>query len=324
MVDLILLTGIFVVLSGVLAMVDAAVLSVSHVEIEEMVMKRQWGSHALRAIHKHITRAVVVIVIATNIVNVLGPILVGQRAIDLFGNEIIGVITGVLAFLTIIFSEILPKSLGAHYAPFIGRMSAPVILGCIYILYPLVRALEIFARLFQSGRRVIGTEEQIRSLVTTGRKSGHIETDEGQLIHRAFILNDKTAADIMTPLKDVLFVLAHETPNEVVAKPMHKRVSRYPVFGKSMHDFLGIVMSQDLLEAIAEGKGDAPVTDLIREGVLVPAHQRSDELINVFREKHSHLAVVQENGKTVGVVTLEDVLEELVGDIEDEADIEHA
>ena len=303
-------------------MIDAAVLSVERAEVEAMVERREWGSKPLQKVVKRMSRSVVVIVIITNTINVLGPIVVGQIAISTYGSTIIGVITAILTFGTIIFSEIIPKSVGAHHAPLIARFASPAILIIGLLLWPIVIVLEWFANLFSSGKRAVGTEEQIRALVQLGRRAGHIETDEGQLIHRAFILNDKTAADIMTPLKDIVGISEDMTIRDASKKVFSQTYSRYPVFGSSIHDITGLAMSHDILEALSQGRDDQSIQRITRDALLVDAHLRSDELLVFFRDEHIHLAVVQDNGKTVGIVTLEDVLEELVGEIEDEIDVE--
>jgi len=322
MLELVLCIAAFIVLSGLMAMVDSAVLSVSLGEVEEMVLRKKWGALALQIISQRITRALVIIVLITNTINILGPILAGKKAIDLYGDAVIGVITAVLTFGTIVFSEIIPKSLGTHYAPLIARASAPFILVLVYGLYPVVIALEWISNLLKSGQRRIGTEAQIRSLVTIGRRAGYIESDEGQLIHRVFILNDKTAADVMTPLKDIVGVDAAATVAQVAQRVLGHVYSRHPVFGKSIHDIKGMVMSRDILEALSEGKELESVSTIVRPALTVPANMRSDELLVLFRDRHIHMAIVQHLGKTFGLVTLEDVLEELVGEIEDEKDAE--
>ena len=312
----------FIALSGLMAMVDAAVLSVSRGEIEEMVMRKYSGAVALRSIAQRIGQALVIIVLFTNTINILGPILAGKKAADTWGDASIGVITAILTFGTIIFSEIIPKSLGTHYAPKIARVSAPIILSLIYVLYPIVRALERMSNLLKSGERPIGTEAQIRSIVSLGREAGHIEEDEGQLIHRAFILNDKTAANIMTPLRNLVGVEAKATISEAATRLAAEDFSRYPVFGKSMHEVVGMVLIRDVLAAINENRGDEQVESILRQPLVVPHDVHSDRLLVLFRDKHIHMAVVQQAGKTVGLVTFEDVLEELVGEIEDEMDVE--
>jgi CBS domain containing-hemolysin-like protein len=126
----------------------------------------------------------------------------------------------------------------------------------------------------------------------------------------------------MTPLKDIEYVSETSTVRQAANRVFHNTYSRYPVFGKSIHDVRGIVMSYDILEALAEGKDDELITSIIREALVVDAKTRSDELLVLFRDKYIHLAVVQEDEHTVGLVTLEDVLEQLVGAIEDEKDVE--
>lgn len=322
MISLVLLILAFLALSGVLAMIDAAILSVSRAEVEELVLLKKGGSSALLWVTRNLTKSVVVIVIATNVINILGPILAGQKAIALFGNEAIGVITAVLTFGTIVFSEIIPKSLGAHYAPTVGRFAAPLIAVAIIGLYPLVIVLEKLAKYFQSGKRVIGTEAQIRSLVKIGGAAGHIEADETQLIQRAFVLNDRLARDIMIPRKDIAAIAENLTIREAADVVFKHHYSRYPTHRGNMDEISGIVMSKDILLSLAAGRDSEPVKELARDALLVPASKKADDLLVLFRNRAVHLAIVRDQEKTVGLVTLEDVLEELVGEIEDETDVE--
>lgn len=324
MTILILLIVTFVALSGLMAAVDAALLSVTMPEVHELVLKEKRGAQALRSLKSKLTRAVVVIVILTNTINVLGPIVVSQHAVSTFGHGVLGVVTVVLAIGTIVFSEIIPKAVGTHYAPTIGRLAAFPVRVLQTLFYPLVFVLEGLSRFFTSGQRRIGTEEQIRSLTTIGRRAGFIEHDEGRMIHRAFVLNDRTAADIMTPLDRVVSLRASETIVDAAAKVRSKRYSRFPVLGDSPDDVVGIALIRDLLEAAAEGRGHASVQSIARSVVQVSSDTRSDALLLIFRRRHIHMAIVTDASKTVGVVTLENVLEELVGEIEDERDIEVA
>jgi CBS domain containing-hemolysin-like protein len=310
----------FLFLSGLLALVDAAVLSVTRAETEEMVIQGKPGAAALKLVKQKITQAVVVIVIVTNTINVLGPILVGQRATILYGSTVIGIITAVLTFGTIIFSEIIPKSLGTHYAPLISRMAAPVIVALTYGLYPLVILLEKTAAFFQRGERKIGTETQIRSLVKIGLRAGRIEEDEGQLIQRAFVLNDRTAEAIMTPLNKMVSLPETATVREAAQVVFDHEYSRYPVVGKTPDEVKGMVLSREILSALADGRDDEPVSSFVHSIPRVKAEKRSDTLLLMFRDRQKHLATVHREGKTIGLVTLEDVLEELVGEIEDEKD----
>ncbi|HVW67090.1 MAG TPA: hemolysin family protein [Candidatus Peribacteraceae bacterium] len=320
MSELIALIIGFVLLSGFWAMIDAAILSVSIAEVEEMRKKKLWGSTQLKFLIKDLTRAIVVIAILTNLTNIIGPVLIGAVSAHLFEDHIIGFITAGLTVVTIIFSEIIPKAIGAHYSPLISRMIAPVLRVFTFIFLPVVWVLERFVRVFKSGKRNIGTEDQIRALVDIGGRAGHIDYDEKELIHRAFILNDRKAKDVMTPIEDVIMLPLTATMKQAAKKIFRHQFSRYPVYGESPDDMKGMVLSSDVLQALADDEDKKPLSDLLREIVFVPSTIRCDDLLGVFRRKQIHLAAVQQNGKIVGIVTLEDVLEELVGEIEDEMD----
>lgn len=317
---LVILTIAFLLVSGLLAAIDAAFLSVTRPEVEEMIHHGKRGALHLRDAKRKIARTVVVIVILTNTVNVLGPILVSRRAFELYGSHVIGIITLILTVGTILFSEILPKALGVHFAPVISRFSIPIIRLVTILLYPIVIALAWLSELFLMGKRQIGTEEQIRSLATIGRRAGFIEHDEGLLIHRAFVLNDRTAGDIMTPLDIVSTFRITDTIRDISAEVRRCIYSRYPVLSESSNELLGIVMARDVLAALSDGREDDFVTSIIRPGLVVSSDTRSDALLALFRDRHIHMAAVERQNLIVGIVTLEDVLEELVGDIEDEKD----
>ena len=320
MFELVVFIVTFIVLSGLVAMIDAAVLSVSNAETEEMVVKKLWGSLPLQKITRRLTRALVVIVIVTNSINILGPILVGQSAVATYGPGAIGWVTVVLTLGTIVFSEIIPKSVGAHYAPQISRFASWPILALTYALYPLVLSLDAFSQLFRKGKRRVGTEMQIRALTTLGRRAGYIEPDEGLLVHKAFILNDRSAADIMTPRSEIVALNGELTLAEVSKEVFASGFSRYPVFGESQDDFKGVALARDILKEIVRGGEERSLLSVVREGLVVPVHRRCDHLLLFFRLKRLHLAIVEDAGRTVGIVTLEDVLEELVGEISDEKD----
>lgn len=312
----------FLALSGLMAAIDAAVLSVTHPEIDEMIQLGSWGARRLQRVRRHIRRSVVVIVIVTNTINVLGPILCSHAAFQEFGPEVLGIMTLVLTFGTIVFSEIIPKALGTHYSPLISRVAAPSIQMLDYALYPLVSGLAWLSKHFTKGTRPIGTEEQIRSLVTIGRRAGFIESDESHLIQRAFVLNDRTAGDVMTRLPDVVGLRDDQTIAEAAEVVHRNAYSRYPVFGRSRDAIRGLVLSRDILGALVEGRSTDPLHTIVRPALVIDAARRSDELLVIFRDCHVHLAIVHRNRKTIGIVTLEDVLEELIGEIEDEKDIE--
>ncbi len=320
MLELVIIIVSVLVLSGFFSGAEATLISITQAEVETLAQEKRWGANILQSVHKRLSRAIIAIVVMNNVVNIVGSILVGNVAMRLYGSAQLAIVTTGLTFGVIIFSEILPKSLGMHYAHHIAVPVAVVIRLLMFLLLPFISLMEMMTNLFKKGERKIGTEQQIRSLVTIGRRAGYIENDEGQLIHRAFILNDKKAKDIMTHLKDIISVSYGDTIGEAAKKVLKENYSRFPVFGDSIHDVKGIVMAYDILQALAEDNNNDHISTIVQPALTVSNVMRSDKLLALFRDKRMHLAVVQENRKTVGLVSLEDVLEELVGEIEDEFD----
>jgi CBS domain containing-hemolysin-like protein len=322
MIELAIVIAIILLLSGFFSGSEAALVSITDAEVHSMLQKKRIGSVMLNRVNKQLNRSVITIVVWNNVVNIVGSIWAGQIVIKMYGDAVLAVMTTGLTFGIIIFSEIIPKAIGIHYAERIALLTAPLIFMLTTVMLPLIVALEWITNIFKKGERKVGTEDQIRSLVTIGRRKGHIESDEGQLIHRAFILNDKKASDIMTPLKDIIGLNIDDSLGEAWQKIDHEPHSRFPVFGTSMHEVVGMIIKQEVLQALYEKQGGTSVESITREVLIVQSDMRSDELLALFRDKHTHLGVVQNDKHTVGLVTLEDVLEELVGDIEDETDVE--
>jgi CBS domain containing-hemolysin-like protein len=319
MVELLVTAGVFVLASGLMALIEAAVLSVTQVEAETMVQRGLRGARQLLQIKSRLTSAVVVMVVFTNVINILGPVLVGAIAVELFGSTVLGVITAILTFATIVFSEIIPKSLGTHYATRISRLVAPGLRVLTMVFLPIVWLFERLTGALKKGERRMGTEDQIRSLVRLGHSAGYIETDETQMVQRVFGLNDRTAGDLMTRMDHVAVIRSGSTVEDAIAVVIDAGFSRFPVISPT-GSVIGLLLSRDLLSASKLGGGESTLAQLVRPPLFVDVSVRADDLLVLFRAKKSHMAFVQERGRDVGIVTLEDVLEEIVGEIHDEKD----
>ncbi|MDD4319180.1 MAG: CNNM domain-containing protein [Candidatus Peribacteraceae bacterium] len=318
MLTLILLIVAFVLASGLLSMLDAAFLSVSRAEVEETLVHGLWGGRALKGIAERQMRTVIVIVILTNFVNVLGPVLIGVRAAALFGSQAIGIVTALLTALTIFFSEIIPKALGTRYGPTISRIGAPALFALVVLFTPVVAFIEMLVKPFRQGDRPTGTEAQIQALARIGGEQGHIEADELSMIRRSFVLNDKKARDIMVKTGVFASLPYSATIREAAAAAAQWPHHRYPVLNGDGRA-AGFVMSRELLQALVAGRGDESVTTILHEPVLIPPGMRADHILELLRDKRLHLAIVSgEKGDVLGIVTLKDVLEELVGEMRDE------
>ncbi len=321
MLTLVLLILTVIVFSGIFSGTEAAILSVTPAEVETMVQKQRPFSRLIQYVTEHINRSVTAVLIMNNIVNIAGSIFVGQKTVEVYGSTMLGIITTAFTFGIIIFSEIIPKSIATRYARTVSRIVAPCVVVLTIIFLPIIWPIEKMIHFFFKGERQIGTEAQIRSLVRIGRRSGHIEQDEGQLIHRVFNLNDVSASQIMRPREDIVALPVTMSVEEASKKIIADPHSRFPVFGEDLDDIYGIVLETEVLAGSTKGEDDATLEYYARPAVFVDEATSADDLLIHFRNERSHMAIVQRKGKeTVGLVTLEDVLEELVGEIEDERD----
>ena len=301
---------------------ETALLSLPIIRVRQLAQSKKPQALALLGIRNRINRPIATIVILNNIFNIVGSIVIGSLAADVLGDAWLGVFSGVLTFLVIIFGEIFPKTLSERYAePICLAIAIPVRLITVCFT-PLVLLVEFVTSPVTKGRRMQTTNEaEIKFLTKIGYQEGAIEDDEADMIQRVFQLNDLTAGDLMSPRIVITslkgeFILS-ECQKEIIAS-QHSRIL---VIGETIDDVLGLVLKNDLLRALIEEKSDCKVADLKREVKVVPSSIRADKLLKVFQDSREHLAVVlDEYAGVAGVVTLEDVLEVLTGEIVDETD----
>ena len=283
------------------------------------------GARRLLQIKLRMQRPVAALVILNNCINIFGSIFVGQAAQEYFGSAWVGVFSGVLTFLVIIFSEIIPKTLGERFSLGVALAAAPIVLAVTNVLFPLIWLIEHLTRPFAA--RVptdVTSEEEIRILADVGKEAGLITVDEKELISSAFRLNDTTARQMMTHRLEIATLEADERLDELDLERKNWSYSRLlAVEDGDLDKIRGIVYQRDVLLALASGKAKGRVGDLAKPVVYVHEGTHAQQLLRRFQRTRQHLFVVlDEYGGTSGIVTLEDVLEQLVGDILDETDEE--
>lgn len=307
--------------SGLCSGSEAALLSVSEVRARQFAERGRRRGRALLAIKQQIARPIAAIVILNNVFNIVGSITVGAVAAAVLGHAWVGVVSAILTFLVILFSEILPKTLAERHAEQVGLWIALPVRGLTWLLTPLVVLFETLMKPLTRGRRPPTTNEgEIRLLATIGRTEGLIEADEAEMIQRVFQLNDCTAKDIMTPRTAVTWLEAGQPVAAARADILASPHTRIVVATGDLDRALGVALKHELLAALLEDTG-ARVGDHARPVEAVPWLVRADDLLERFRRQRIHLMlVIDEHGGTIGVVTLADVLEVLAGEIGEEAD----
>ena len=239
----------------------------------------------------------------------------------------------VLTFLFVSLGIKLPQFLGSRYCESFGYKAAKLYPGALWFLMPLVGPIRGIsaglACLFGADPRKTAdtvTEEEIRMLVDTGSEMGFIEESQKEMINNIFEFDDTTVGDVMTHRTDVAAVENTATVMDVIRLAIDEGYSRIPVYREDIDDIIGIVYAKDMLRCINETPDEMsqqPITSFIRPAIFVPESNRCSDLFKTFKEKKTQMAiVVDEYGGTSGVVTMEDLLESIVGNMEDEYDQE--
>ncbi|BAB72267.1 hemolysin family protein [Anabaena sp. FACHB-709] len=319
-----LITTIFVVILGsaLCSSIETALFSVSTLRVRQLAQSNNPSAVALLAIREKMNRPIATIVILNNIFNIIGSIVTGGVATQALGSQWLGIFSAVLTFLIIIFGEIIPKTLGERYCEPISLLAAIPITGLSIVFTPLVWILENVTAPFSKGKKRPTTNEaEIKLLANIGQQEGIIESDEAEMIQRVFKLNDVVAADLMTPRIMVTHINGNWTIAEAQSEIIASQHTRIIVTDNSIDQVIGFSLKQELLTAIVEGNQNYQVAKLVRKVRFVPEVIHADRLLKNFIEAREHLAVVvDEYGSVAGVVTLEDVLELITGEIVDETD----
>ena len=237
----------------------------------------------------------------------------------------------IITYLHIVLGELAPKTVALARPETVSRFVAGPLLGFNRLLGPGIWLLNgssaLFLRLLRFGGRVGGFEnvhspEEIEMLVRQSLEKGVVEEDEQAMIQGVFELTRTVAREVMTPRPDIVAVEARAAVREILAAASESGFSRFPVYRESLDEIVGIVVVKDLIEAVMSGKEETTAAQVMREPLFVPDTKPIDDLLAELRHRKTHMAiVVDEFGGTDGVVTLEDLVEEIVGEIYDEHDI---
>lgn len=322
MTALIVVAAVVVIGSGLCSSSEAALLSVPLLKVRQRAEKKEPRARTLLAIKERINRPITTIVVFNNIFNIVGSILVGSQAAAVFGEAYIGVVSGVLTFLIIVFSEIIPKTVGERFAEPMSLAIAPTINVLTKVFTPVVWLLELVTRPFTRDSALSDTDEaEIRFLASLGRRQGVIESDEADMIQRVFKLNDVTAEQLMTPRVCVTAVDGASTLEEAVGAIADSQHTRIIVYDGSLDTVHGMGLKSKLLASYVRGQRSTRLSELAVPVRFVEERMQADDLLRLFQSTREHLAIVLDDyGGMAGVVTLEDVIEVVTGSIEDETD----
>ena len=266
------------------------------------------------------------ILIGNNVVNLSASSLSTMLAADLFGSKAVGIATGILTLLILVFGEITPKTISTISSESISLIYAPVIYTLMYLLTPVIflvnqlsmGVLKLF-RIDPNKKQESITEDELRTIVEVSHEEGVIQMEEKRMITNVFDFGDNLAKDIMIPRIDMTLVNVNATYDELLAIFREEKYTRIPVFEDSTDNVIGIINVKDLL--LLDSKEDFSIRDFLRQPLYTYEFKKAAELMVEMRKTLNNIVIVlDEYGATAGLITLEDMLEEIVGEIRDEYD----
>jgi putative hemolysin len=325
----IVLVLVVIVLSGLISGTEAALLSTSYPEIKDCLTnskekKEKKKAENLLDIKENLQRYITTIVILNNIVNIVGSMFIGLIAAKLFNNSlIVGLISGGLTFLIILFSEIIPKVVGEKHSLEISLKISGTLKTITKMLHFIVVILNKLTNLFVDTSRIEKqvSEGVIREMALMGKMEGSINKYESELINNVFSMDDTEIYDVMVPKNKVNYVTKRTNFQEIINLISETGHTRFPVLSNDgENDVLGLINVKDLFKFNGR-ELSFKVEKIVRPIEFAPETMKLSTLEKKLRHKRTHMAAVfNEHGELSGILTLEDIFEELVGEIEDEYD----
>ena len=321
--SLILLLSIAVLtVSFVCSLLEATFLSISPSAIGLMVKENHRSGKLLEHLKENIDRPISAILTLNTISHTMGSAAIAAMVQAQYGNSAVTVCSLVLTACILIFSEILPKILGATYWKELAPFAAYTIQFMIFILFPIVRFSELLGKIFARPETTTVSREEMVVTADIGVEEGTLHKKESAIIKNLFMLSKMYVSDIMTP-RSVMFALeAEDTVEEVSQKNKPIRFSRIPVYETSLDNIIGLTHRYKILEALSNDQHNRKIRDVTTQIDSVPERMTVATLIDLLVKKKEHLALaVDEYGIVTGLVTLEDAIETLLGvEIVDEFD----
>lgn len=317
---------ILLMLSAFFSSAETALTTVNKIRMRKLSEEGDARARTVLRITDNSGKMLSAILIGNNIVNISASSIATTLAIDLLGSKGAGIATGILTLLILVFGEISPKTIATIHADSISLAYARTIDVLMKILTPVIFAVNQIAMLFlkilridPNGDHNAMTEEELRTIVDVSHETGVIETEEKEMINNLFDFGDAQAKEVMVPRIDMTFASVDSTYEELIEIFREDKFTRLPVYEDTTDNVIGIINMKDLL--LYDDKEGFCVRDILRKPYYTYEHKNTADLFMDMRSSSISVAIVlDEYGATAGLITLEDLLEEIVGEIRDEYD----
>jgi putative hemolysin len=323
MTTLLLVVGISLGVSFMCSILEAVLLSISHSYVAILQERGHPAGNLLARMRANIDEPIAAILTLNTIAHTVGAAMGGAMALEVFGSRWIALFSAVLTLVILVFSEILPKTIGATFWQGLAPMAAHVLRWMVLLMKPVLIPLAFFNRLItpkgEKGSTVSRAELEV--LAEIGRREGTIDQEEWQVMNNVMNLDEVRVGQIMTPRTQVVAVSVDASLADAQRMMLDEGHLRMPVYDGTIDRVVGVLLARDLWKAVA--KGVTELREVTREPTFVPESKAAEDLIREMRKQRIKMAIVlDEYGGTAGLVTLEDLIEEIVGEIQDEHELE--
>lgn len=311
-----------VAVSFVCSLLESVILSISPAYIAVLEKNKHSRGPLLADLKDNIDRPLAAILTLNTVAHTIGAAGVGAQVLKVWGNEWVAIASGILTFIILIFSEIIPKTLGAVHAKSLAPSCAVIIKYLIYVTYPFVLLSEFLHDIMSSGEEATITREEMIVTAELGADEGAIRKNESLVIQNLLTLNKLEVSDIMTPRSVIFAIDSEDTIGQVFKEHKSIEFSRIPIYKENLDNITGFVLRYKLMEAYSQDLDDLAVNTLSKPIHSVPENITVAACMDQFLKRREHIfMVVNEYGSPDGIVTLEDVVETLLGvEIVDEFD----
>jgi len=319
--------AVLIGLSGFFSGLEVALVGVSKSKVVQLFNEGEKGSKALHKLKMNPSWMMSSVNLGNNLVNVGASALATSVAIRMFGNDGLAIAVGIMTFLILVFGEITPKTYCNANSTKVALRYAPVLLAFSYVFYPVVKFFEVITR---GVVKVTGssytpppiTEEEIKGVIDQGLAEKALEKEERELVHGALNFDDTVIRSVMTPRTKMFTLNSKMLLFEALPQINQSGHSRIPIFGDTRDDIVGFIHVRDVLKELEKDNKMVSLEQIARKAVFASQEKMVSGLLKEMKGRKTHMAIViDEHGGVEGLVTLEDLLEEIVGEIEDETDL---
>ena len=324
----IIIIAISLIAIAILSSSESSFIAVNKIRIRSLLEKGDSRAKAVQKILDEHDRLFSAVIFSGNLFTVLATSIGTALALRYFGEDGIIIATIVMTFLIVVFGELAPKTFAVTHSEKVSLLLAKPIAFYIKLISPLVWIFKVssnFIIKMLGGKEMpvspLVTEEEIKTMISIGEKEGMLEEEEKDMLHKVFEFGDKVVTEAMVPRTEIVSIPEGSTIEDALNLVSEEGYSRYPVIKESIDNVTGILYVKDILIKMAEGKiqKDLPITELVREAYYIPENKMVTELLDEMQKNKFQIAIVMdEYGGTAGLITLEDIIEEIVGGLQDE------